>query len=87
MQDFADTFNTMETAIWKNKPFYSAAVHQELKELRDLFYSEAIQYQHGDPHGDPDYWREYRKNIENISKKIDAVCEAIRQRLSGGDLG
>ena len=83
MREFGETFNAMQTAIWKNKPFYSAAVHRELQELSQLIHSEAIGYQHGDPKRDSEYWQEARKNLEAISKKIETVCEAIRQRLSG----
>src|SRR5438445_7369720 len=85
VQEFVEPFNAMQAAIWKNKPFYSAAVHRELQELSHLFRGESIDYQHGDPHRDKDYWLEAKKNLETISSKIEAVCEAIRQRVSGSD--
>jgi len=84
-REFVEPFNAMQAAIWKSKPFYSAAVHRELQELSHLIHSEAIDYQHGHPDRDPDYWQEAMKNLEAISNKIDAVCEAIRQRVSGSD--
>lgn len=82
LREFGEAFNAMQTAVWKSKPFYSAAVHRELQELSRLIQGEAIDYQHGDPHRDQDYWRDAQKNIEAISNKIEAVCEAIRQRVS-----
>jgi hypothetical protein len=42
--------STLQAAVWKSKPFYSAAVHRELQELSGLLHSEAIEYQHGDPY-------------------------------------
>jgi hypothetical protein len=85
MREFGEAFNAMQAAVWKSKPFYSTAVHRELQELSHLVHGEAIDYQHGDPHRDLDYWREAQKNIEAISNKIEAVCEAIRKRISASD--
>jgi len=85
LQEFVEPFNAMQAAIWKSKPFYSATVHRELQELSHLIRRESLDYQHGDPHRDQDYWLEAKNNLEAISGKIDAVCEAIRQRVSGSD--
>lgn len=85
LQEFGEAFNAMQNAVWKSKPFYSAAVHRELQELTRLVRGEAIHYEHGDPDRDENYWREAIKNIEAISTQIDVVCEVIRQRVSASD--
>ena len=85
MGEFGEAFNAMQNAIWKNKPFYSAAVHRELQELSRLAHGELIDYQHGDPHRDENYWQDMVKNIRAISTQINVVCEAIRQRVSTSD--
>jgi hypothetical protein len=84
-QEFGEAFNALQNAVWKRKPFYSAAVHRELQELTHLAHGEAIDYQHGDPNRDDNYWPDTIKNMEAISAKVDMICEAIRQRVSASD--
>jgi cytochrome c556 len=85
VKEFSETFNVMQNAVWKNKPFYSAEVHRELQKLSDLAIAELIDYQHGDPRSDENYWKDMIKNIRAISAQINVVCEAIRQRVSASE--
>lgn len=82
LKAFGDTFNPFSHKVWEHKPFYPADVYSELNELLRLMHSEAVDYQHGDPHQHREYWREAQANSKAIATQTDKVCEAIRNRLS-----
>lgn len=72
--------NEVISTIEKNKPFYPISIHKELIEIIKIIRREIIQVAFAD-NRNMEYWSEGEKTIENLFSRIDAVCEAIRQRI------
>ena len=76
-----EAFNPFLDQINKERPFYAEDVYKELHELRSLMHREVSEYRILDPHDDG-YWDRQQANAKSITDKIDAICEAIRDRMS-----
>ena len=81
LNDFGSAFNAFTAVVWQRRPFYPEEIHVELRKLATLIQGEAIDYRHGDPKLDSEYWRNAQASLEKIGSQIDNVCVAIRQRL------
>lgn len=65
----------------EHSPFYSKEIFVKARELSNMCYKEAIEYQYGDE-GNREYWHKAVKNSENILGLIDVIENAIRERIS-----
>ncbi|MDB4883284.1 MAG: hypothetical protein JWL95_2050 [Gemmatimonadetes bacterium] len=82
LQAFAEPFNPFREVVWTHRPFYPAAVFDELSELLKLMRKEAIEYEVFDQSKREDYWERAVENAQSINSQVDKVCDTIRLRLS-----
>jgi hypothetical protein len=82
LEKFAETFNPFSEVVWKHRPFYPAAVFDELNELLRLMHSEALEYEIFDPTNTADYWPKAMASVKRIHEQVDKVCDTVRTRLS-----
>ena len=82
LQDFFRSGRALYDIYESNKPFYTQAIYDEIRELTKIGSWEQIQYQHGDPR-EPGmkYWDDSIKNAEQIASIADHIIGAIRQRI------
>jgi hypothetical protein len=82
LRKFSETFNPFSEVVWKHRPFYPAAVFDEMNELLRLMRSEALEYEIFDPTNTADYWQRAMASVKRIHEQVDKVCDTIRSRLS-----
>lgn len=78
---YLGAFRAFSLAVEHNRPFYSHEIWQGLKELKDICWSEAVDWRFHDGSG-LDYWDKAMENQKKISEKIDSLADLIRKRLS-----
>lgn len=79
--ELANAFNPFVDLVEKYRPFYPSDVYSSLMNLVKEIHGEAIDYEYTERKRS-EYFKEARKNQENIMALIDEVCEAIRKRVS-----
>ena len=81
MAAFTEPYNSFLDVVEKNKPFYPPAIYEALSAVREKCHHELIDYEyHERPRSE--YYKEARKNHENIIQLIEITCEAIRSRVT-----
>lgn len=80
---YSEAFQECVDAVDEWRPFYPPRIYEELNELLTTYRNEAVDYAQGPGPGggDAEYWKRAQENIEEISERIDRVCEAIRERI------
>lgn len=78
---FAGSYDQFLVTIEGSRPFYPEQVWKELEALASLLREEAINYQYKD-RKQTEYWKEAQQSATRIVQHIDAVCEAIRNRIA-----
>jgi len=81
-QRFNEAYKKLFAVIETNRPFYPAAIWQELQELLKIARAEVIDYRFQDPNRDFEkYWETAEANQKQILDSIELCCDAIRERL------
>jgi hypothetical protein len=78
---FASPYNSFLDIIEKSKPFYPQQIYDSLSAVREKCHHELIDYEY-DERPRSEYYKEARKNQDEIVALIDEACSAIRRRVS-----
>jgi hypothetical protein len=85
---FATTYTEVFKEIEQNRPFYPAAVCEQLLGLIRLMEDEGLDDwgRSPDPHlrgYEPEYWEMGLESSDRIITAIDGICQSIRVRIMG----
>lgn len=78
---FTAPYNALLDLVEKNKPFYPPAIYEALSAVREKCRHELIDYEYVE-RPNLEYYKEARKNQEEILQLIEEACEAIRKRVT-----
>lgn len=81
MNAFREPYNAFLDVVEKNKPFYPTGIYDSLSAVREKCRHELIDYEYDERPGS-EYYKEARRNQEEIIKLIEASCDAIRNRVT-----
>ena len=76
-----EPYNAFLEIIEKSKPFFPAQVYSSLDAVREQCRLELIDCEYVD-RSHSEYWKEARKNRDELLRLIDGACEAIRTRIA-----
>lgn len=81
IEAFREPHNTLLDVVEKNKPFYPPKIYDALSAVREKCRHELIDYEYVE-RPTSEYYKEARKNHEEILSLIEIACEAIRNRIT-----
>jgi hypothetical protein len=81
MKAFTEPYNSFLDVVEKNKPFYPPAIYDALSAVREKCHHELIDYEYVERPGS-EYYKEARRNHEEIIELIENTCHAIRMRVT-----
>ena len=79
---FNDANSAFARAMHGNRPFFADEIFKQLAELRKILRLEALEYADEEGRGGAEYWRNAKKNADDILARIDRICDAIRSRIA-----
>lgn len=80
LAQFEEAFSAYLNAVDEWRPFYPPEIFEHLNDLVKTYHEEAIDYSLTDPEK-REYWEKAQQNVEEITRLIDEICEAIRERV------
>ena len=78
-------FNEAIILFDNNRPFYSAAVYNEINEIFKRCREEAIEFEFLGYTPNSDY-KKAEENIDKIIASMDKICDIIRQRIDFAEI-
>lgn len=78
-------YNDLQDSIYQNRPFYPLEIWRGLVDLLGLFRFELMDSATVEEVKGLEYWDSALKNSDAMTKQIEKVCEAIRDRLAKFD--
>ncbi|WP_148045461.1 hypothetical protein [Salinisphaera orenii] len=81
LADFSKPFTDYRDVVEKNRPFYSPEVYERLDEVLHLCYDESVDFEYTE-RDTSEYFKEARRNRDQIVAAIDVTCEKIRKRIN-----
>lgn len=81
MNAFTEPYNAFLDIVEKNKPFYPAAIYEALSAVLMKCHHELIDYEYVE-RPSSEYYKEARRNHEEIIQVIESSCHAIRARIA-----
>ncbi|MCW1433703.1 hypothetical protein OLN68_06105 [Citrobacter freundii] len=82
LRKFKDSFNLLVRHVESNRPFIPVDIYNNINGFKMSCRKESISYEHGNPDYDGvEYWKDSEKNMKEIVRMLDLVCEDIRSRL------
>jgi len=67
-------------AYENRKPFFPEPLYTQLSTLIKRTWRETVQYKHGDPNKQPEYWDQAVKNLTEVDESCAAIEQFIRER-------
>ncbi|WP_158123487.1 hypothetical protein [Vibrio vulnificus] len=80
LQDFAEKFNSVFKVLEHNRPFYPHEIYEVLDNVCEKCRHESIDSEYIE-RNNSEYYKEARKNQQEIVTLINSACDAIRVRL------
>lgn len=80
-------FTELNKLIEYNQPFYAEIVYVELVKIISLSKKEILSLKFQEDIKPIDYWEDAKRNLNEIDKLSDTVCEAIRKRIGTLKIG
>jgi len=88
LNDFADKFTDLRMFMEKRRAFYPRMIYDQLQSIVDLALKEGLSSKYKHEAGNTyskEYWKEARKNQNDISTSILKALESIRSRVNEWD--